>query len=458
MTETEQQQHHPAPTMLARFGRGRLSRRRNREIVRHLLAQCANCRRAVSRYLPPGPGRAAEPVGPDGASRFDYSAAFAQARRETERRQAGFLAERETAPERFAAFLKEAPERQCALAATDPGCHTWAFCELLLDTARELCFQDPVRALELSKVGTEIAARVGGATYGEARVRDLQARAWAGLGNAYRIRADFRDSEESFAKAESLLKKGTGDPLEKANVLLLKSSLRGGQQRFREAFRMLDRVLAIGRRCGDSHLCGKALVIRGFFLGVANDPEAAIRHLTEGIRDVDPETDARLLVAAQHNLILFLAESGRYDEAMSLLERARPLYHKVGDQMSLLRLRWLEGKIGISLGQFAEAEEILRELRKELIERDLGFDAALLSLDLANIYARQGRSSEMRRLAEEMLPIFKSRDIHREAIAALLVFQKSAEMERVTLGLIREVSSYLKESRAISGLRNRDPR
>lgn len=452
---------HPDPALLSRFGRGRLSRRRNREIVRHLLAQCANCRRMVARYLPPGPGRDAEPAASAAAEntrRLDYSAAFVQARRETERRQAGFLAERTAAPGLLAAFLEESPERQWARVATACGHHTWAFCELLLDTARELCFQDPVRALDLSKLGTEVASHVDAAAYGAARVHDLQARAWAGLANAQRIRADFRDAEESFAKAERLLKKGTGDPLEKANVLLLKSSLRGSQQRFREAFRMLDRVLAIGRRCGDSQLCGKALVIRGFFLGVANDPEAAIRHLTEGIRDVDPETDARLLVAAQHNLILFLAESGRYDEAMSLLESARPLYHRVSDQMSLLRLRWLEGKIGIALGQFAESEEILRELRKELIERDLGFDAALLSLDLANIYARQGRSAEMRRLAEEMLPIFKSRDIHREAIAALLVFQKSAEMERVTLGLIREVSSYLKESRAISGLRNRDPR
>lgn len=453
---------HPDPALLSRFGRGRLSRRRNREIVRHLLAQCANCRRLVARYLPPGPGRMAEGTEPmtagNEARRFDYGAAFTQARRETERRQNGFLEERTEAGELLAAFLEKSLERQRALVDTDPRHHTWAFCELLLDTVRELCFQDPVRALDLSKLGTEIASQVSAAAYGEARVLDLQARAWAGLANAQRIRADFREAEESFGKAERLLKKGTGDPLEKANILLLKSSLRGSQQRFREAFRMLDRVLSIGRRCGDSHLCGKALVIRGFFLGVANDPEAAIRHLTEGIRDVDPEADARLLVAAQHNLILFLAESGRYDEAMSLLENARPLYHRVGDQMSLLRLRWLEGKIGISLGQFAEAEEILRELRKELIERDLGFDAALLSLDLANIYARQGRSAEMRRLAEEMLPIFKSRDIHREAIAALLVFQKSAEMERVTLGLIREVSSYLKESRAISGLRNRDPR
>jgi hypothetical protein len=68
----------------------------------------------------------------------------------------------------------------------------------------------------------------------------------------------------------------------------------------------------------------------------------------------------------------------------------------------------------------------------------------------------------MRRLAEEMLPIFKSRDIHREALAALLVFQKAAEMERVTLGLIREVSSYLKETRATAGAPRsreiRDPR
>jgi tetratricopeptide (TPR) repeat protein len=320
----------------------------------------------------------------------------------------------------------------------------------------------PARALDLSKLSIEITARLDPAAYGESRIHDLGARAWAGLGNAQRIRGHFREAEDSFARSERLLRRGTGDPLEKANVLLLKASLRGNQQRFREAFRLLDRVLAIGRKCGDPQLCGKALVMRGFFLSVANDPEAAIRHLTEGVRKVDPATDARLLVAAQHNLILVLAESGRYDEAMRLLESARPLYHQVGDQMSLLRLRWLEGKIGIALGQFAEAEELLRGVRIELIERELGFDVALLSLDLANIYTRQGRSAEMRRLAEEMLPIFKSRDIHREALAALLVFQKAAEMERVTLGLIREVSSYLKETRATAGAPRsreiRDPR
>ncbi|HEY4563242.1 MAG TPA: hypothetical protein VIJ36_09695, partial [Thermoanaerobaculia bacterium] len=241
-------------------------------------------------------------------------------------------------------------------------------------------------------------------------------------------------------------------------LLLAKASLRGNQQRFREAFQLLDRVTSLGRRCEDDHLCGKALITRGFLLGLANDPEAAIRHLTEGLAKVDPESDPRLVVVARHNLMLFLAEGGRYREAMRILESARPLYYQVGDQMSLLRLRWVEGKIASALGHYNEAEELLRGVQKELVEHELGYDAALLSLDLATIYASQGRSAEMRRLAEEMIPIFKSRDIHREAIAALFVFQKAAEMERVTLGLIRDVTSYLKESRATGSLRSREPR
>lgn len=445
---------HPDPALLSTFARGRLSRRRNRDIVRHLLAYCADCCRTAAQFLPPlRMGGAAGNL-----RRFDYGKAFSAAWQETERRQASLTAERTAAPELLRELLAQPFDRQSILATTSPRYRSWACCELLLDAAREWGFQDPGRALELARLGVEIATRLDAAAYGRTRVHDLGARAWAGLGNAQRIRADLRAAEESFGRAEQLLKKGTGDPLEKAQVLILKSSLRGHQQRFREAFRLLDRASAIGRRLGDSQLCGRILILRGFLLGIANDPEAAIPCLTEGIRRLGPSAEPRLLVSAQHNLILFLFEGGRSDEALHLLASVRPLYHQVGDRMSLLRLRWLEGKIAVSQQRFREAEQILREVRKELIERELEFEAALLSLDLAQLYAFQGRSAEMRRLAEEMLPIFKSRDIHREAIAALLLFGKAAEMEQVTLGLIREVSSYLKDCHAGSGLRSREPR
>ena len=43
--------------------------------------------------------------------------------------------------------------------------------------------------------------------------------------------------------------------------------------------------------------------------------------------------------------------------------------------------------------------------------RVVGYVFALVSLDLAAVYAEQGRSADMKRLAEEMLPIFSSRDV-----------------------------------------------
>jgi tetratricopeptide (TPR) repeat protein len=445
---------HPNLSLLSEFGRGRLSRRRNREIVRHLLAQCEDCCRMIaSRCLPPlGWWKTTvEAVA-------DYGDAFAQAWRETERRQTALLAEKAEAQELLREFLAQPMERQRHLVTVSLRHRTWAFCELLLDASREWGFRDPARAVELSQLGVEIATSLETASYGEARVNDLRARAWAGLGNAQRIRSHFAEAEEGFTRAERLLRKGTGDPMEKAQVLLLKSSLRGNQHRFKEAFRLLDRVAAIARKNGDSQLSGKASIMRGFLVALANDPEAAMRHLATGLREIDPASDPRLFMAAQHNLILCLTESGRYEEARELLERARPVYHQVGDQMGLLRLRWLEGKIGIALGYFAAAEETLRDVRQQLVERELGFDAALLSLDLAHILAHQGRSGELLLLAEEMIPLFKSQEIHREALAALLMFQKAAEMERATLGLIREVSYHLQETRTARGLRSREPR
>lgn len=388
-----------------------------------------------------------------------YEEAFLRSWQEVERREAELSRERAAAPELLHDLLAQTPKHQWERVAQDSRLQTWSICERLLDLSRDWGFQDPNRALELAQLGVDIAMRLNSAVYGESRVNDLFARAWVMQGNAERIRSNFQEAEQSFLQAEGLLKQGTGDPLEKAHLLLHRASFYGGQQRFGEAFRLLDRITTIARRYEDPQLHGRALLTRGFLLGIARDAEAAIRYLKEGIRKLAPASDLRLLVVAHHNLTLYLTESGRYQEALDLLGSARPLYHQLGDQMSLIRLRWLEGKIAIALGQLAEAEELLKEVRKDLIERELGFDTALLSLDLADIYARQSRGAEMRRLAEEMIPIFRSRDVHREALAALLTFQKAAEMESVTLGLIREVSSYLKENGAATqGLRPRESR
>jgi hypothetical protein len=99
------------------------------------------------------------------------------------------------------------------------------------------------------------------------------------------------------------------------------------------------------------------------------------------------------------------------------------------------------------LGRLDEAETALREARDAFVERGIGFDAALVSLHLASVYAKKGDTSEMKRLAAEMVPIFESRDLHPEALAALAIFRQAAEAEEVTLGLLDRMAIYLQRAR-----------
>jgi hypothetical protein len=121
--------------------------------------------------------------------------------------------------------------------------------------------------------------------------------------------------------------------------------------------------------------------------------------------------------------------------------------------MNLLRLRWLEGTVAFGLQRHEQAAVAFHEVREAFLDLGLDYDAALASLDLTEVYALQGRTADVRRLAEEMLEVFQSRDIHREALAALAVLQQAARLEQAGLVLVREVSSFLKKARTRPDLR-----
>ena len=89
------------------------------------------------------------------------------------------------------------------------------------------------------------------------------------------------------------------------------------------------------------------------------------------------------------------------------------------------------------------------------MRQGIGYDAAMVSLDLALLYVQEGRTGEVRRVAEEMVPVFAAQDVHREAMAALRLFQEAARREEVTAGLVREVVGFLKAARGDRELRFR---
>ena len=173
----------------------------------------------------------------------------------------------------------------------------------------------------------------------------------------------------------------------------------------------------------------------------------AIASLRQGVRFIDAKRDPRLVLVAKHNLVHHLYDIGRYHQAMAMVPETRALHQKTGNQLDLVRFQWLVGQILRDSGDLEGSERELGQVKEFFVQKRIAHDSALVSLDLALIYLRQRRTAELKELANEMLTIFHALRINREAIAALVLFQKAVEFENVSLGLVRDLAAYLKASR-----------
>src|SRR5436305_3889121 len=67
---------------------------------------------------------------------------------------------------------------------------TWGFCTVLLRASNTLRRDYPAQMVELAEIAVEASRLVPLVPYGLRRVRDLEARAWGELANAYRVADD----------------------------------------------------------------------------------------------------------------------------------------------------------------------------------------------------------------------------------------------------------------------------
>jgi tetratricopeptide (TPR) repeat protein len=357
--------------------------------------------------------------------------------------------EGQQAPELFDLISGLPFDEQLSMVRNDESFQTWGFCQLLLKKSLEAAFEDPARAVNLADLAVKISQYLDDA-YDPYWVLDLRAKASAYLGNARRVLGELRSAESAFRDAQGFLAESmTGNIQVEAEVLDLKASLRKDQRRFEEAIELLDRAFALHAEQDDLHRMGRTLILKAKVLEESGDLEATIELLPRALGLVDVEREPRLVVYGRYNLVGSLTAAGRYSEAAQLLPEVRELFLRLAKPLDVTRLRWVEGNIALGLGDLKLAESAFREVQQEFFDRHMGYDAALVSLDLAILYANEGRTQELKRLAAEIMPIFESRDVHREAIAALVMFQHAAEEERLTVQLAENLAASLRRERPI---------
>lgn len=315
----------------------------------------------------------------------------------------------------------------------------WSLSELLSHKSVAAASESASAALELASLALEVAQRVRG---GEARQSRSKGYARGHLGNAQRVQGDLRAAEESFARSDEEWKAGEdcpGDLLNEVRLLDLKASFRRNQRRLPEALKLLNLALSMSGPEYKGHL----LINKAKILAEQDDLDTAILTLKDAELHVDSGQEPRLWLCLRHNLLDYLSKTERFSEAEKMLPEVKKLSQK---ELDRIRLRWAEGRIAAGLGRTQQGIDLLTQVRAEFVSRRMWFDAALVTLELAVVFLQQGRTDMVKTLAAHLGPIFKSNGVHREALAALNLFRKAADQEKITLDLVQKLVAFLRKA------------
>jgi tetratricopeptide (TPR) repeat protein len=244
-----------------------------------------------------------------------------------------------------------------------------------------------------------------------------------------------------------LKSQGGGDALTRAELDRFEGSLRRAQRRFDEARDLFSRAVMAFALEGKKADVTKTLLALGPVLRETGEVDRAVEVANQALEIAQEERLQSLELIARHNLALALHYAGAHEEARRIFEDSAELYEEQGDPPILLRRTWLGGHLARAEGDLQAAESAYRMVRDGFIRQGVAYDAALAALDLATLYAECGRVADLKRVAEEIIPVFEAQDVHREAAAALMLFQDAVRAEQVTLRYVIELSRYLERAR-----------
>jgi tetratricopeptide (TPR) repeat protein len=415
------------------------------------------------------------------------------------RRERRLDEDRRQAPRLLAELLRRPSSHRLTLVCDEKRFHNPAIAELLTERSRESAARDVVLALQLAELAVALTACLTAEHHGRTVLHGIAARAWAQLGTARRLNADLAGADRALARAAALFAGGDSgdseaDALDRAELLAAQAELRWQQGRPAEAERFVERALSLWRASGSSREraqesepagappatpetpelpptlatpatpatpantavdplpCARLLLRQCDFLQAAGKNEAAIRAVREAVAALDgplPSPPAVLPVIAQalHRLAELLAASGRAEEALAAAARAGLLYDQSGDAPNRSRLWRLTGALETALGQADRAEAALRTASERLWRAGLGREAALALLDLALLYAEQGRLAELRQVADDLTGVLSAGDLQKRGELLLVMFQRVAgwSWKAERLSFLRAISRYLSE-------------
>lgn len=407
------------------------------KVVRHLLAACRPCLDLARKVLFPEAHQ--EPDYTGVLRRLELAGLLALNGVEVEKGNARALWDSHLA--------HLAPGLRLMAIRHNPDLHTWGMFDLLLTEAKRLGPEQPLESLDLAYAALAVTDLLSPETYAPERIHDLQARAWAYLGNAKRLAGDFPGAQEALRAAAESLEQGSGDPYEAANVLSMTASLLTDLGEFEQAERLLAKAVVLAHKLRDHPFEGRLRIKQAGNIGWLN-PARGLKLADHGLRLLrrSKTEDRHTELGGVHIMIFCANETGETEEARATLETYRFLYENFPDPATQGRLLLLDGLICRKENRLAESEDRLRRLASHYAEHDMAFDLTLATLDWAESLVLLGRFQQATGIMRKLYPMIERWRVPVDVLRAWKILQEAVRAQLVQPAAFRNLSMTIRRS------------
>ena len=343
-----------------------------------------------------------------------------------------------------------APAARLALVNRDASVRNAALARFLSRETIVVAGSDPKRAVTLGELAVAIARQLEAPSAFKSR---LLGYSLAHLANAQHASGSVAKADRAFAESDGHWTPWSADEpdsLDDAVVFAMKASLRRAQGRFTEAISLNDSALSSR---GSEEIRCQLLISKGNTLSESGDLTGAVAALQEAAAEVTGTEDLRVMLALRQTLADALSKAGHFAEAKELLPEVKRLAARAGRDLDFARVQWVEGRVAAGLGETEAAVSLLQQSRGAFMSKGIALDAALVTLELVFLYVEDGRMASVKDVARNLASLFKAQALPRETLVALQLFRQAAEAEKVTTDLVERLLSYLRRSRYDPDLR-----
>jgi tetratricopeptide (TPR) repeat protein len=320
---------------------------------------------------------------------------------------------------------------------TNSFCRLEVAAELISRCGRFLQHEEPAASIRRASVALAVADRHESGP--SSLAHDFAAEALSWIANAQRRLELFRDAEQTWTLAFARLRTGSQDPLLYHRLVVRRSSLSIDIGNYDQALADLRTAESVISVLSDPHEAARVQLKLGKAASYSGRADQSFRAFSCALRHLDKDRDPDLRLLAMEGSIVALTDLGRVWLAHGLSDAAEPFFTELGGEPQVRRFRWLRGRLLAINGYLHDARTYLEPVRLELIEAGQLVDASICTLDLASVYAGLRKPDTQRALAEEMLPLFHSAGLEREALAAVLLYVDAARNYRANRDLMKSV-------------------